>query len=1080
MDLQTPLKYSFPSKIRIAGLELYRQGLLRGLSGDAFSAEAEVLGSYHDEFEITREGEGVSGFCTCPTWEDRGVCKHLWALLLAAEAKGYLIGDGKRQAGWLYWADALDNLEIGMLEPEPAQQPRQVKRPPPKWKQLVEETRLGSTLYSCEPKWKAGTEVFYLIDVAGQRFVEHLHLAFGIREPLKNGGFGKLKSMGISRTALAGAFGDQDREILSLLGGAGSASSGYVDWDKLPEAVSMLPWLYPSLLPKICATGRCRLRRNWGAELKDTVLLAWDEGEPWRFVLRLKRVANGYDLEAAFHRNDDRTQIDQTDLVVRAGLLVAGGKVARLEPGVALNWVEPLRRQGAVTIGEGEIEEFLKHVQEKGVASAMEWPEELQFTTVEQAPQPALRLKKCQPYYRGNDQNLEGRLSFVYGEIVAPSTSRSDVLYDFGTRNCYRRNWEAEEAAERRLEELGLKKEGRYSPEDPWKLPMKLLPAVARELVLEGWRIDAEGLRYRNPVSVRAEMTSGIDWFELSGGIDFGSGEIPFPTLLKALEKGENWVTLADGSYGLLPQDLEKRFGLLLRIGEASGETLRYKATQSAMLDALLASREEIRIDERFAEVRSRLREFEGVRAAEQPAGFVGELRGYQREGLAWMSALRQLGLGGCLADDMGVGKTPQVLALLESRGGAAPSLVVAPRSLIHNWALEAERFTPAVRVLDLSGPQRSLDPEVWRQYDLLLATYGTLRRDAAVMQEFVFDTVVLDEAQAIKNMHSASAKAARLVRAEHRLALTGTPIENHLGELASLFEYLNPGVLGAWWKKSKGEASLRNPDPESRALLARVVRPYLLRRTIDQVASELPKKTEQTLYCELEGEQKNLYSELRDHYRASLFGLIEERGMARTKIQVLEALLRLRQAACHPALIDPKRAAQPSAKLETLLANIAEVVEEGHKALVFSQFVQFLTLVRSELDRAGIVYEYLDGQTRDRQERIERFQKDDKCRLFLISLKAGGFGLNLTAADYVFLLDPWWNPASEAQAVDRTHRIGQDKPVFAYRLIARDTVEERVLELQEKKRELADAILTQDNRVVSNLRREELELLLS
>jgi len=201
---------------------------------------------------------------------------------------------------------------------------------------------------------------------------------------------------------------------------------------------------------------------------------------------------------------------------------------------------------------------------------------------------------------------------------------------------------------------------------------------------------------------------------------------------------------------------------------------------------------------------------------------------------------------------------------------------------------------------------------------------------------------------------------------------------------------------------------------------------------------------------------------------------------MARSKIQVLEALLRLRQAACHPALIDPKRAGQPSAKLESLLANVTEVVEEGHKALVFSQFTQFLGLVRTELDRAGVVYEYLDGQTRDRKERVERFQSDEKCKLFLISLKAGGFGLNLTAADYVFLLDPWWNPASEAQAVDRTHRIGQEKPVFAYRLIARHTVEERVLELQEKKRELADAILTQDNRVVSNLRREELELLLS
>ena len=262
--------------------------------------------------------------------------------------------------------------------------------------------------------------------------------------------------------------------------------------------------------------------------------------------------------------------------------------------------------------------------------------------------------------------------------------------------------------------------------------------------------------------------------------------------------------------------------------------------------------------------------------------------------------------------------------------------------------------------------------------------------------------------------------------------------------------------------------------------LLAKALRPFILRRTKAQVVKELPEKTEQTVYCELDSTQRKLYDDLREHYRQSLLGLIEAEGMAKSKIQILEALLRLRQAACHPGLIDKTRRAQSSAKLEALIPELAEVMDGGHKALVFSQFTSFLGILREHLDREGVRYEYLDGKTTKRQQHIERFQGDPDCKLFLISLKAGGLGLNLTAAEYVFLLDPWWNPAVEAQAIDRTHRIGQSRPVFAYRLIARDTVEEKVLELQKSKRALAEAIIGEDNRLVGNLKREDLELLLS
>ena len=489
--------------------------------------------------------------------------------------------------------------------------------------------------------------------------------------------------------------------------------------------------------------------------------------------------------------------------------------------------------------------------------------------------------------------------------------------------------------------------------------------------------------------------------------------------------------------------------------------------------------------DEAFARIRDELRSFHGIEPAEQPAGFVGQLRNYQCEGLSWMHFLRRLSFGGCLADDMGVGKTAQVLALLETRRELraageliAPSLVVAPRSLIFNWKQEAVRFTPQLRVLDHTGLARNASE--FADYDMVLATYGTLRRDILRLKDTKFDYVVLDEAQAVKNADSESSKAVRLLQGRHRLALSGTPVQNHLGELWTLFEFLNPGMLGAASTFKLAGGALRNADEETRRLLGGALRPFILRRTKEQVARELPLKTEQTMYCEMEPAQRKLYDELRQHYRDSLLKRIESEGLAKSKIQVLEALLRLRQAACHPGLLDPKHSGDTSAKLEALLEQLSAVLEEGHKALVFSQFTSLLKIVRERLDRLGISYEYLDGATRDRQERVEAFQNKENCRLFLVSLKAGGLGLNLTAAEYVYILDPWWNPAVEAQAVDRAHRIGQTRPVFAYRLITRDTVEEKVLELQKTKRDLAAAIISADNSMIRDLRPEDLALLLS
>jgi SNF2 family DNA or RNA helicase len=563
---------------------------------------------------------------------------------------------------------------------------------------------------------------------------------------------------------------------------------------------------------------------------------------------------------------------------------------------------------------------------------------------------------------------------------------------------------------------------------------------------------------------------------------------VALPDLLKAADKGDTTITLPDGSVGVLPEDWLRKYGFLTGLGEAEGGVLKFSKNQASLLDSMLASQPDITFDDGFDRARKSLQSFQGIQPLDPPNMFQGELRPYQREGLGWLNYLEEFQFGGVLADDMGLGKTVQVLAQLarwrESGSRQGPSLIVVPKSLIFNWVQEASRFAPDLRVLDYTGPNRQNMVPKFRRYDLIVTTYGTLRSDIVELSKIEFDYVILDEAQAIKNADSQAAKAARLLKGKNRLAMSGTPIENHLGELWSLFEFINPGMLGTASVFKRLALAATGSDPVAREALAKSLRPFILRRTKKQVVKDLPEKTEQILHCDLEPEQRAYYDQLREHYRLTLLkneaSAVSGGKFATNKIEVLEALLRLRQAACHPGLIDPDKRQESSAKLDILLPHMEEVIEEGHKVLIFSQFTSFLSIVRERFEKLGVRYEYLDGKTRDREARVQNFQDDPTISVFLISLKAGGLGLNLTSADYVYLLDPWWNPAVEAQAIDRSHRIGQKQHVFAYRLIASDTVEQKIINLQAQKRDLADAILGDDNRVIQSLTREDLEYLLS
>jgi non-specific serine/threonine protein kinase len=552
---------------------------------------------------------------------------------------------------------------------------------------------------------------------------------------------------------------------------------------------------------------------------------------------------------------------------------------------------------------------------------------------------------------------------------------------------------------------------------------------------------------------------------------------------MKAVRKGERYVKLADGTFGQIPEDWLERYKHLFGLAEETEKGLRVRDVQIPLLDRLLEDASEVEAAREFQERRERLRAFEQIVPQPLPQGFRGELRPYQKAGVDWLHFLHQYHFGGVLADDMGLGKTVQALVFLQSlkeRGEAKrASLLVVPKSLLVNWQREAARFTPELRILEFTGAGRQKDPSIFDEYDIVLTTYGTMLRDVEFLRTYRFHYVILDESQAIKNPLAKTARAARLLNADHRLVMTGTPVENTTFELWSQFAFLNPGLLGSLesFKENFATPIESRGDEEAASTLRKLVYPFILRRTKAQVAPELPPRTERTLYVELEPAQRKLYNRLRDRYRAELLGLIETRGIQNARMKILEGLLRLRQVCIHPGLVEPTYR-EDAAKFELLFEMLETLRAENHKALVYSQFVEVLKRVRAGLEERGIAYAYLDGQTRDRHAQVDRFQSDPAVPFFLLSLKAGGVGLNLTAADYVIQLDPWWNPAVEMQAADRAHRIGQDKPVFIYKIIARETVEEKILQLQEKKRGLVEQLITTEESFFKSLTREDVEVL--
>ncbi len=592
--------------------------------------------------------------------------------------------------------------------------------------------------------------------------------------------------------------------------------------------------------------------------------------------------------------------------------------------------------------------------------------------------------------------------------------------------------------------------------------------------------------------SVKISVDAGIDWFELALDVSFDHERVPLREIKRAVVNKERFVRLQDGKMGLLPEKWLKKLSKYFKAGAVKDKSIRISQYQFNILDELYEELEEkpAFLEEMQAKKVQLMKLSEkDVEDISVPKGLNAQLRPYQQEGFNWLVFLHKNGFGGCLADDMGLGKTLQVITLLFYLKKSAyiqkgkPVLIVAPTSLVFNWYKELEKFAPELKVLIYTGTARHDVCDEIQSTDIVISTYGIVVNDCELLQNYTFSYIIADESQSMKNPTSQRYKAMRLLKAEHRLALTGTPIENNTFDLYAQMNFINPGMLGSMnhFKTMFSDPIDRSKDSEVAKLLHEIVYPFLLRRTKVQVADDLPPKTEQVLFCEMGREQRAVYDSFKKEFSDSLMHLMKGVDEDKAQLYILQALTKLRQICNAPQLLDDEDGSytQESIKLDILLEHVAEIVGQGSKILIFSQFTSMLSLVKERLESEGISFEYLDGKTRNRQEHVRNFQENDDINVFLISLKAGGTGLNLTKAEYVFLLDPWWNPAVENQAIDRCYRIGQTRHVIAYRMICKDTIEEKIMALQADKQVVSDSIIHVDT-VTKSFNKAQIEALLS
>lgn len=750
-------------------------------------------------------------------------------------------------------------------------------------------------------------------------------------------------------------------------------------------------------------------------------------------------------------------------------------------------------------VPQDNISEFLDRVWTRLPASELYEPEDF-LKIMEPIFQPATYDPKLFLDEEGSLLTLQVQNTYetIHGEFTLPGPNpdfqTGSYVFD-GRTYLVRRDQDEEANLIAQLAEM------RFQPRSNKLWFMEPEEAIAFLLdsypkLVENWRVYGEKaltrykVRIAQPIiSAKVESNEKEKWFTLDISVEYDGQHLPLERIWKAWARGRRYVQLKDGSYTSLPEAwLEKLAHKLQALGfdPSKPPKHQFKQFEATVLDSLLDDLPNVQTDSFWNTLREKVHNFKEVEPVEQPVEVNATLRNYQLQGVSYLNFLSEYGFGGILADEMGLGKTIQTLAFLQhmvNNGVTGPNLIVVPTSVLPNWDREAEKFVPNLRRLIIYGTRRDGMFRKVADSDIVITTYALLRRDLEELEKHYFNSVILDEAQNIKNPNTITARSVRSIRSRMRLCLSGTPIENNLFELWSLFEFLMPGFLGSQHAFQRGVVKpIRDGDMETLEYLRTRVRPFILRRTKNEVAKDLPPKVENVSYCAMTDEQTELYTALTRKLRDQVLADVETKGMAKSQMSILDALLKLRQICCHPRLLKVdmpgfSTGSLSSGKFEAFKDMIFDIVEGGHKVLVFSQFVQMLQIIRGWLQMTDIPFCYLDGTSKDRLDQVDRFNNSPEIPIFLISLKAGGTGLNLTSADYVIHYDPWWNPAVESQATDRTHRIGQTRQVFSYKLICQNSVEEKILKLQDMKRGVAEAVIPGQD-TWQSLTREDLEML--
>ncbi|RZM28856.1 MAG: ATP-dependent helicase [Pedobacter sp.] len=737
---------------------------------------------------------------------------------------------------------------------------------------------------------------------------------------------------------------------------------------------------------------------------------------------------------------------------------------------------------------------------EKFVAPLIEkyhvYAEGFDIKTEQHVPEPVLKVI----YIEGGISQLQlyfnyGGYTFAMGngQKVTVRITKTGDDYVF---NRIKRNTEWEKAKFSELTKLGLKKVSalffnlELASHDETDISYGIINWVNEhiiELQEKGFTIEQAAGQKKFLFAtnhINFEISEDNDWFDINAVVYFGTFSIPFLSLKQYILHKKREFPLPDGSIAIIPEKWFSQYGSLFNFSDGT-TNLKLKKHHIGLINELAEDGiAHVTLNRKL----QKLSDFENIAEAEMPQHFKGQLRSYQRAGYNWFGFLREYNFGGCLADDMGLGKTIQTLAMLQKlkeedqhNATKSTSLIIMPTSLIYNWLSEAKKFTPQLKIHAHTGGSRNKDVSHFINYDIVITTYGITRIDADLLKNFYFNYIILDESQNIKNPSSKSFKAVKSLKSRHRLILSGTPVENSVGDLWTQLTFLNPGLLGtqAFFNEEYVQAIEKRKDEEKARKLQAIIKPFVLRRTKEQVAEELPPKTEQILYCDMSEDQAAYYEKTKSAYRNDLLSSMDDGTYKQKHVQLLQGLTALRQLANHPLMIDESYDSD-SGKFENVIHTLDNVLKGGHKVLIFSQFVKHLNIFRKQFDADGTPYAYLDGTTKNRGEIVADFQQNEALKVFLISIKAGGVGLNLTQADYVFILDPWWNPAVEQQAIDRSHRIGQEKKVFIYKFIAKDTVEEKILALQNRKKRLASSLITTEESFFKSLSKDDIKEILN